>query len=306
MSIDLNEVETHEDVQAVVADVLAQQKDEEATDKSDAAKIAEEGDREAAERDNETEAPEPEEEEVDERAWLNDDLKNQVTAYGIDEDELEDFTSREEVERAMRFLDRSAQEAGQKARDETGKFVKKTPEEPEGEEASKPDGRYEIKLDTEEWSGELLDEFTQMRDHYESRVAGLEARFADQDAKLEEQHFDSLIDSLGHKDLFGTTGKETKKELTRREDVIIAAKAQQIGLEQMGRPVDLDEALMARVANMVFADELGKKKIKARTKRLTKQSNGRMGGSATKPHEAPETPEAKALRYYKSLEEQSG
>ena len=299
MPVDLDTVETHEDVQAAVAEVIADQKSEEVESKSDAMKLAEDGDREAAEKDDEPKTPEPEAEEAEveeepaEREWFDDDLKKQVTACGIDEEDLEEFTSREEVERAMRLFDKSALEAGQKTRGEVT-------EEPEGET---PEGQFEIKLDKEEWSEELVGQLTEMRDHYDNRVKALESRFAEQDAELEAQKFDGFIDSLGHPDLFGKTGKETKTELQRREDVIVAAKAMHIGLEQMGRPVDLDEALVDRVVKGMHADELGKKALKARTRKVSKQSRRRLGGSATKAHgETPETAHEKAERYYKELE----
>ena len=160
-----------------------------------------------------------------------------------------------------------------------------------------------MKLDKEEWSEELVEEFTKLRDHYETRIEAIEARFADQDAQLEEQKFDGLVDSLDHADLFGKSGKETKKELQRREDLLIAAKAQMIGLKELGQPVDLDEALVARVANMVFTDEISKKKLKARTKRISKQSNQRGGGSATKAHESPESVMSEMDRLYDSLDD---
>ena len=159
----------------------------------------------------------------------------------------------------------------------------------------------------------MVEEFTRMRDHYDvlatasdARVEALEARFAEQDAELEEQKFDGYIDSLGHPDLFGKTGKETKKELERRKEVIIAAKQQHIGSKSFGRPVDLDAPLFDRAANMVFAKELSKKALKARTHKIANQSNGRMGGSATKAHETAEDSDEKWERLYKELEDKSG
>ena len=109
MTDELNEESTTEEIDAKVDEVIASKTEEATAEKSDAQKIAEDGDREAAEKNAEPAKPDPEteeteSEETDEREWLDDDLKKQMTAYGIDEDELEGFTSREEVERAMRSL----------------------------------------------------------------------------------------------------------------------------------------------------------------------------------------------------------
>lgn len=51
--------------------------------------------------------------------WINDDVKAEVAAYGISESDLSDFASREEFNRALRLLDKTALEAGRKATVET-------------------------------------------------------------------------------------------------------------------------------------------------------------------------------------------
>jgi hypothetical protein len=104
-----------------------------------------------------------------------------------------------------------------------------------------------------------------------------------QSASAEEQRFDSLVDSLGHADLFGATGKESDKELERRKDLNVAVKAQMIGLAKLGRPAEMSPQLISRVANMVFGEELGKKRLKQQTSKISKQNQLRQGGSPTKP-----------------------
>lgn len=244
-------------------------------------------------------------------SWLDDDLKAAATAYGINESDLADFASREEFERALRIFDKTALEAGRKAlaaegegdkgreRNEKGQYVKKDEPVPE---PPKQDGRYEVTLDTDVYDDEIVAEFNRLRDHYESRVAALEARFAEADALAEEQRFDGYVDALGHADLFGKTGSESPEELQRRQDLLVAVKAQQIGLQQLGRPTDLNEFLVNRVARMVFADELGKKDLKQRTRKISRQSNGRQGGGATRPSDPPENPRDHFDRLYRELE----
>ena len=244
-------------------------------------------------------------------SWLDDDLKAEAAAYGIDESEIADFASREEFERALRIFDKSALEAGRKAlaaegegdkgpdRNEKGQYAKK--EEPDPEPPQR-DGRYEVSLDTDVYDDGIVEEFTKMRDHYESRVAALESRFAETDAAVEEQRFDGFVDSLSHADLFGKTGSESPEELQRRQDLLVAVKAQQIGLEQLGRPTELNESLVTRVARMVFAEELGKKDLKQRTRKISRQSNGRQGGGATRPQDPREDPRDTFDRMYRELE----
>jgi hypothetical protein len=322
--IELSPDTTPEEIQSFVDDVAAERAGEKAPEKSDAAivndvaatetPVASKGDEKTAE------APKVKGE-TEDRAWLDDDLKAEVSAYGIGEDELADFTSREEVDRALRLFDKSALEAGRKAladgeaskatRDDKGRFVPRTEmaakadaaAEPVAEPEKKPGAKdgYEVQLDKSVYDDGIVDEFTRLRDHYEARLETLEARFHEADAKAEQQHFDSLVDSLGHTDLFGKADKEDAKQRQRREDLYVAAKAHIVGLKAFGRPTEMSESLINRVARMVFAEELGKKDLKSRTSRLSRQSNGRMGGGATRPTDVPESPRDAADRLYKEL-----
>lgn len=304
---ELSDTATHEEITSFVDAIVQERGGEE---KSDAAKIAEERDELAvAEVDSgqEEDTAETGEESSESRDWIDDKLKAEVAAYGIDEEELSEFTSREEVGRALRLFDKRALESGRKSladegtpkRDPEGRFAKKEVEH----EVQSKDGSYEVKLDKDVYDEEIISEFTRLRDHYESRVAALEARFIEADTRAEEERFDSLVDSLGHANLFGKSGKESAKELERRKDLFVAAKAMQIGLQELGRPTDLDEALVNRVSRMVFAEELAKKDLKARTQKVFKQSNSRLGGGATRAHDSVEPLRDEMRRLYKELEE---
>jgi hypothetical protein len=243
--------------------------------------------------------------------WLTDDVRAEAAAYGIEEAEIADFASREELDRALRLFDKTALEVGRKAmaesegdttRNEKGQFVKKeTPKADPPKEETPKDGRYQVSLSKDLYDEEIIDEFNRLRDHYESRFEALESHFAEANAIAEEQRFDSFVDALGHTDLFGVTGKESDKELERRRDLIVAVKAQMIGLERLGRPTEMSQQLISRVANMAFATELGKKLLKQQTRKISKQSDGRQGGSPTKPLPPRDNPRDEADRLYKEL-----
>lgn len=246
--------------------------------------------------------------------WVDDKVKAEVAAYGIDDSELSEFTNREELEKVLRFLDKKALETGRKAmsesekepaRNEKGQFSKKQEAEEEDDKdsaASSSSDRYEVSLSKDLYDDEIVNEFSRMRDHYESRIERLESYFAHANAKSEEEKFDSYVDSLGYAELFGKTGKESEQELERRRDLHVAVKAQMIGLERLGRPTELTDQLVSRVANMVFADEIGKKRLKQQTQKISKQSQMRLGGSPTKPQPPRDDPREEADRLYKELE----
>lgn len=296
MAIDITSESTHEEIQTAVDSIIEDRK-------GDGAMIAEERDKPVGDlsaEDNASEEPDTADkgEDTGKESWLDDDLKAEIAAYGISEDELADFTSREELERAMRLFDKTALEAGRKAqpkRDETGKFQKE-------EDAEPVSSSYEIKLDRDLYDEDLVNELTSMRDHYETRVAALERRQAENDAKAESQLFDGIVDGLGHADLFGTSGKESPKQLERRQSLYEASRAQVIGMKVMGRDVQLDQSLVQRVARMAFAEDFKTKDLKAATRKITKQSNGRMGGGATRPSDPAESVRDQMRQLYKELE----
>jgi len=237
--------------------------------------------------------------------WVDDKVKAEVAAYGIDESDLSEFASREELDRALKLIDKKAFEAGRKAlgsdaedstRNEKGQFKK---QEAKGSEQN--NARYEVTLSKDLYDDEIVDEFTRLRDHYESRLEVLESKFADVSAKSEEERFDGFVDSLGHAELFGKTGSETQEELERRQDLHGAVKAQIIGLQALGRPVELTDKLVDRVAKMVFADELGKKLLKQHTQKVSRQNQLRQGGSPTKPQPPRDNDRDEADRLYREL-----
>ena len=301
MATELADNASHDDIQAYVDEVVqnvAQERDGE--------KIAQETDTPVVEVTEESSEPTAEKsDDKSGRDWFDDDLKAELAAYGISEQELEDFTSREEVDRALRLFDKQALESGRKAlaekptkqRDEQGRFAKSETQE----EVSK-EGQFEITLSKDVYDDGLIDQLTQLRDHYESRLSALESRLMDSDAQAEEAAFDSMVDTLGHADLFGKTGHESPKELERRKELLLAFKAQQIGLERFGRNVTMNSTLLGRMARMVFAEEISKKDLKNLTRKISKQANGRQGGGVTRPTEPRDTLRDEMRRLYKELD----
>jgi hypothetical protein len=314
-SVDLNENMTSEDI-AAFADTIAKEAESERKGSPDVESV----DNEQAENISGSKSAEVEsqsEDTSDESAipeWVDDKVKAEVAAYGISESELAEFSNREEMEKFLRLFDKRALETGRKAmseseegsaRNEKGQFVKKQEQQEEDKApsaANKSGNRFEISLSKELYDDEIVDEFSRMRDHYESRLEALESHFAQASSKAEEERFDSYIDSLGHAELFGKTGSESPQELERRKDVHVAVMAHMIGLDRLGRPTELSDQLVKRVANMVFSEELSKKQLKQQTQKVFKQNQLRQGGSPTKPLPPRENPRDEFDRLYRELE----
>lgn len=310
MPVEISDTSSHEDIiQAVDSIIEARAGDE----KSDAAKIAEERDKPVGDTSAEIDsgssddtAVEGEDTGEDKIDWLDDDLKAELTAYGLDEKGVSDFTSREELERALRFFDKSALEAGRKAmaegegetptRDEHGRFQKK-----EAEATDPTEGTYEIGLSKDIYDEDLVDELTRMRDHYETRLGALETKLAEQEAKELERTFDTYVDGLGFPEVFGKTGKENPNQLKIREDLLVDCLAHREGLKLFGRTIEFDQSLVLRAARVRHPEVFSKKELKDRTRKLMQQTPG-VGGGATKSPEPQESIRDWARREYKARE----
>lgn len=306
---ELTEESTTEQVNEYVEQVVEEVKAERAgTEKKSDAQITAEHSQPAKEtplaEKKSGDVEEPARKEPSSAKWLDDDLKAEMSAYGIQESELADFANREELDRALRLFDKSALEAGKKAiqeetgRNEKGQFLKKE-QEPE-KQAEKKSGRHEIALSKDVYDEEIVAEFTRLRDHYEDRLAALESRFMEADAQAEEHRFDTAIDKLDMPKLFGATGSETPDELKKRSEVLSQARVLQAGFRTFGREVSIDK-LVGRAAAMVFASEFDKQKLKNHTRKISRQSNTRQGGGATRPQDPREDPRDEADRLYKEL-----
>ncbi len=314
---ELKDDATHEEIQEAVEQIVEDRKPEEKPeDKGDAQKIAEERDKPEIPT---TETDSGSEDDADDTAtntgdsegqteWFDDDLKAEIAAFGIDEKEFADFTNREEVERALRLFNRTTMEAGRKAQADKakGEEVEKKPE-PKSEAK---EGAFKPALNKDIWDDEaqadIEGQLTKMDDRYESRFSALEQHLAEAGNMVKQQQFDAAVDAMGHADLFGKTGKESAKQLERRQSLLDDSEAYLDGMRLRGRESGDYGSLVNRVARMVFADELGKKELKARTRKVSKQSDGRMGGGATRPTDPPETLREEMRRLYREKDDMPG
>jgi hypothetical protein len=319
-AIELNEDMTSEDIKSYAESIVEEvQQERQGESKSDAEIVTDVASVEKPRAEEKSSAKTAKTEDLGEKTgeksespeWFDDDVKAEAAAYGIDKDDLSDFASREELEKAFRLLDKtliaSRKAIGEgdegKTRNEKGQFVKDAEaKKDESVESKKTGDRYEITLSKDLYDDEIVDEFTKMRDYYESRMEKLESFFAESSAKAEEDRFDGFIDSLGHSDLFGTTGKESEKELERRKAVAEEIATRKLGLERLGRSVEMSEALVRLAARTVFADEFEKKLLKQKTQKVFKQNQLRQGGSPVRPQPVSDDPRNEFDRLYKELE----
>ncbi len=247
-----------------------------------------------------------------EHAWLTDEVRDEVPRW-ITDKELSEFSSREELDRAMGLFARAAVNASQEADDkggkddalDDGKTARLEPERgPDGKfripGTSGSDGEgdvpkpFEINLDLSEFDdglGEkITDVLTGIRDDYEGRAKSLEERLAaiEGAARTSEQaatsaRFDAAVDGLGHAELFGATGKETSEQLKQRRALYEHAEAFS-GSNPSGREMTLEEATKLMFRGL-FHEHISKQQHKKLTQRVTEASNMRTGVGAERPAE---------------------
>jgi hypothetical protein len=314
MMAELADNATTEEINEFVDNMIAEAEE---TEKPDAQQIAEDHDKTpiadtANDESAEGETPEGEESgNADAQApeWLDDDLKAEGSAYGLSEEQLAEFTSREEVERAFSLFDRAALEAGRKALAEGQAEGESTEEEPQSKEQPATTAGYESGLKKEmydeEFFGDITGEFARLHDHFAERFSYLEQRLAEADLQVEEQKFDGIVDTLGHADLFGKTGKENSRQLKRRQDLLDEVRTMMAGRKTLGRQVEMNDSLVNRVARGLFAEDIGKKELKAKTRKVSRQADSRQGGGATKAREPQESLREEMRRLHAEYERQS-
>jgi hypothetical protein len=350
VEVEIKDDATREDVNAMVKEFmeeraeLASEKAGEKVGEDDTSKQTRAGDDDSADDDAAAEAGsedsgEDENSGSQKKSWLTDEIRAELPRW-ISDDDLSEFSSRDELDRALGLMDRAALKAGRDAgtkggeedqdagstkqrgqeRGQDGKFVKqKKREEAKGDDDSSQS--FEIELDLSEYDDGLQDKIkgalTGLRDHYEGRMKALDDRFnaieeaneSRQAAAIEAQ-FDAIVDSLGHADLFGQSGEETDKQLEARRKLFDEHHVYLTGLKALGREGRMDKASVARVLRMAFADHISKQEQKNLTKRFQKQSNMRMGVGAERPAEqpfaGPLTRHPEIVRLYKELREARG
>lgn len=329
--IDFPENVTHEDIVGIVdkiverqGEALAKQSEDRDDDDSDsketpAGEETPAGDDSVA--DDHDDEGRDDEDEGDGQEWLTDDLRAEASAIGISDDDLAEIVNRDEFDRIKRLVYKRALKAGEDADADSNDDEGQKPNERSGREkdpktgkfvAKKPaaeKAKFEVTLDPEFYGKDVVDHFTALRDHYESVIEPLREKLdslvADSEkrrADEEDRQFDGFVDSLGHEDLFGKSGKETKEQLANRKKVFQAQQRIRNGLSLEGLPSDLSGDIVREACYAKFAEQLMKKQHKTLTSKMRKQSGMRQGGGRPVPTDRPESIREEMRRLYRELE----
>lgn len=226
--------------------------------------------------------------EAGETAWLDQETRDFAGMMGLSDTELAEFGSKEELERALRIIDRKAFEAGK-----AGSVVPKAPEVPAKDtsqalvDAFADLQKYKLGDDFDEGVSKPLNSFVdaavaQIKD-LQNRLGLFEQQgqqVAIADTRLKAT---TSLYALGYPELFGKPGEAlTAEQSANIERAIDAHFVHARGLLQSGRQVAPTPEFLRSAVNLEFGDELKKIDQRRTTDRLRKQSAKKLGGSSGK------------------------
>jgi hypothetical protein len=229
---------------------------------------------------------------------LAEDMRELVNSLGLTDDQIREFSGPEEIERHANLLDKQlmrlgetkrpgesqeaaleAQEPAQKQLEKVERAVKQERDE-QGRFVSAE--KYIPLVTADDFDEGLAGEFQRIAEHFNERVAKLESLLQqneERSRRSEVQQHDTLIDTLGHEDLFGTVEKpRSTEQQENRVKLLRALKILRNGMESVGQSVSVTPTLLKRALNQEFADQLSTKQRQSLTKKIQDQSKRKLGG----------------------------
>jgi hypothetical protein len=291
---DMTDEEKQADVDALVEEAQAKERAESVPDdEPEETKLPEDsgaGDETPADADaaEETEPQGSDETpDEDESEWLDDSTRGFATSMGLTEEDLESLTSREDLDRVLRIIDRKAFEAGKAA-------MGKPPEAPLKQEPEKPKEdvltdleKFKIGDDFDPGAAEPINKFVEAA---AAEIRSLRSDLAGLLQQREQEAADSIrrqalesLHTLGHKELFGEPGKQPTREQAKNiARAIDAHLIHAAGLFAMGRQAAPTPDFLKTAVRMEFGDQISKTEQRLRIEKLKKQSARRTGGVSSK------------------------
>ena len=251
--------------------------------------------------------------------WVtSEDIQELVESLGYSEEDLSEFETQEEFERHVRFMDREMSKRIRPGDDQEHALQadeiarKKAEREEQAEQQYRENGKFARQpeelpqLDPDEFDERLI-EVLEARD---ARIAQLEQQILGSHEQQILKTFDTLVDSIGHEDLFGNSENLKAADRAQREKLWEATKTILNGMEASGKQVNgVNRGIIVRALNMEFADTLQKKTRQSLTKKAKRQSSRITGSSrrnSTKNYDGPVEKHPDLLQAFKDFESENG
>jgi hypothetical protein len=217
------------------------------------------------------------------------DMQELMESLDYSQEDVAEFSGPEEFERHVRLMDREIKRRIQPGDEQENAleaddiFRTKNAKKQKATEQYREDGKFAIpeaklpELDPDEFDERLIEAL----DARDAKIDELEARLNNSQQGNILSDFDSLVDDLGHEELFGDS--EDLKPAEREERTRLFEEYKEIYniMEARGKPVKgkaANRGIVLRALNLEFADEIKKKTRRDITTKVKKQQR-RITGS---------------------------
>ena len=148
--------------------------------------------------------------------------------------------------------------------------------EPEVSKDTETSG-FQIKLDERLYDPEIVEQFKQMKNHYDSMIAELQSRVASMTSDAEATKAFSMFDELDDKKRFGVGPvKPNSKQGKNRQLVLDEMAALKAGYEATKRKMPSEDQLLRKAINLTFGEQIAETVRSEITEKVTERHNQRI------------------------------
>lgn len=234
--------------------------------------------------------------EDDERDWLDSDTREHARGMGLRDEEIDSFLSADELDRALRILDRQAFDAEQASRssaagDGTGEGGKTAEGGDDSAESVFDPKKYHFGEEYEETARNAMNGFI---DGVAKTINALaaevkELRSGGEAVQIRNRAVESL-QSLGYTELFGKPGETLSASQEANIDKVMESHLiHGRGLTDSGRKFDHTPLFLKAAAMLAFGSDIQKIDQRRTIDKLRKQESRRTGGGSSNRVEVPKT-----------------
>lgn len=218
--------------------------------------------------------------------WVNsEEMQELIESLGYTNEDALNFSKKEDFETHVRLVDKKSIEEQELALDLNDESEQRDLFRERADKQHRKNGKFAKKddplptLDPDEFDEQLI-EVMEARD---AKIAELEARLNDAGNDKVLKQFDTIVDNMGHEDLFGHSDNLNESNKGLRDRLFEEYKEIYNILEARGKPVTgkrANETIVKRAFNLEFADEIKKSNRQKLSKKVRKQSKRITGSNA--------------------------
>ena len=215
--------------------------------------------------------------------WVNsEEMQELIASLGYTEEDASQFSNENDFQSHVKLLDKEFKGKRVVEEQELALEINEAEEQRslfrENEKLNSKNEKLPS-LDPDEFDEQLI-EVLEARD---AKIAELERRLNETGQNNVLKQFDSIVDDLGHEDLFGNSENLTQSEQKQREKLFNEYKEIYNILEARGKSVSgkkANKGIVLRALNIEFEEELNKSNRQKLSKRIKKQAKRITGSNA--------------------------